>query len=120
MFVDTDGGKCVTVSFSFGADPIDREYEIRVIQYEKGNELGGPPGCLQFFIATTAAVISFNWRAGIDTGGTNNLSKIVIKHTNKFKRYNIVMSLELCRIVQWQSLDFVLRQMKLKQIFEIK
>ena len=66
MFVDTDGTKCVIVSFSFGADAIEREYEIRALQYETTNELGGPPGCLQFFIATTAAVISFNWRANAD------------------------------------------------------
>merc|ERR1712223_2227252 len=66
MFVDTDGTQCVVVSFSFGGDTIEREYEIRALQYAKSNELGGPPGCLQFFIATTAAVISFDWRANAD------------------------------------------------------
>ena len=83
VFVDTDGTKCVIVSFSFGADTIEREYEIRALQYAKSNELGGPPGCLQFFIATTAAVISFNWRANADgslltPASTDTLSKRLI------------------------------------------
>ena len=64
MIVDTDGEQCVIASFGFGGDAITREYEIRVLQYKKQNELGGPAGCLQFFLATTGLVNTFNWRSG--------------------------------------------------------
>ena len=64
MIVDTDGEQCVIASFGFGGDAITREYEIRVLQYKKQNELGGPAGCLQFFLATTGLVSTFNWRLG--------------------------------------------------------
>ena len=61
VVVDTDGEKCIIASFVFGVDGITRDYEIRVLQYEKENELGGPPGCLQFFIDHSATVSTFNW-----------------------------------------------------------
>ena len=66
MIVDTDGASCVTAAFVFGGDSVEREYDIRVLQYEADNEMGGPPGCLQFLLGTVAAphggtVTSFNW-----------------------------------------------------------
>ena len=66
MIVDTDGASCVTASFVFGGDSTEREYDIRVLQYEADNEMGGPPGCLQFLLGTVAAphggtITSFNW-----------------------------------------------------------
>ena len=66
VIVDTDGASCVTASFVFGGDSTEREYDIRVLQYEADNEMGGPPGCLQFLLGTVAAphsgtVTSFNW-----------------------------------------------------------
>ena len=61
MIVDTDGETCVRASYSFGADTITRQYEVRVLQYGIRNGMGGPPGCLQFHIGTTAAVTTFNW-----------------------------------------------------------
>ena len=64
MVVDTDGEKCVTASFVFGEEIISRQYEIRVLQYDRNNELGGPPGCLQFFLDERATVSSFNWASG--------------------------------------------------------
>ena len=64
MVVDTDGEKCVTASFVFGLSGLTREYEIRVLQYSKQNELGGPQGCLQFLVDERATVSSFNWAAG--------------------------------------------------------
>ena len=64
VIVDTNGEECVIASFGFGGDAITREYEIRVLQYNKQNELGGPAGCLQFFLATTGLVSTFNWRSG--------------------------------------------------------
>ena len=64
VIVDTNGKNCVVANFGFGGDAITREYEIRVLQYERQNEIGGPPGCLQFFLGTTGLVSSFNWRDG--------------------------------------------------------
>ena len=64
VIVDTDGETCITASFVFGSEDITREYEIRVLQYSKQNELGGPPGCLQFFIDDQETVTTFNWDGG--------------------------------------------------------
>ena len=69
MVLDTDGVNCVTASFVFGLDAVERVYDIRVLQYETNNEMGGPPGCLQFLLGTVAAphsgtVTSFNFAGG--------------------------------------------------------
>ena len=64
VVVDTDGEKCVVASFVLGAQSIAREYEIRVLQYDKQNELGGPSGCLQYFIDDKETVTTFNWGSG--------------------------------------------------------
>ena len=69
VIVDTDGETCVTASFVYGGDSVERQYDIRVLQYETNNEMGGPPGCLQFLLGTVAAphsgtVTSFNFAGG--------------------------------------------------------
>ena len=69
MIVDTDGTNCVTASFVFGGDSVERQYDIRVLQYERNNEMGGPPGCLQFRLGTVVApyggtITSFNFEGG--------------------------------------------------------
>ena len=69
MVLDTDGVNCVTASFVFGLDAVERVYDIRVLQYETNNEMGGPPGCLQFLLGTVAAphsgtITSFNFGGG--------------------------------------------------------
>ena len=55
MVLDTDGVNCVTASFVFGLDEVERVYDIRVLQYETTNVMGGPPGCLQFLIGEATA-----------------------------------------------------------------
>jgi len=62
MIVDTDGESCVTALFSWGLATQSRSYTIHVIQYESTNEMGGPPGCLQFFTGATGLVQTFNWQ----------------------------------------------------------
>jgi len=62
MIVDTDGATCVTAAFSWGLATQSRSYTIHVIQYESTNEMGGPPGCLQFFTGATGLVQTFNWQ----------------------------------------------------------
>ena len=66
MIVDTNGEQCVSAIFVFGGDTINREYEIEVLQYDRLNEMGGPPGCLQFYTRTTAAVLAFNWQPTLE------------------------------------------------------
>jgi len=63
MIVDSDGSSCVTALFTFGGGTVNRRYTIHVIQYESTNEMGGPPGCLQFFTGMTGLVQTFNWQA---------------------------------------------------------
>merc|ERR1719230_639482 len=62
MIVDSDGSSCVTALFTFGGGTVNRRYTIHVIQYESTNEMGGPPGCLQFFTGATGMVQTFNWQ----------------------------------------------------------
>ena len=79
MIVDTDGENCITAAFVFGGDSVEREYDIRVVQYETNNEMGGPPGCLQFLLGTVVAphsgtITSFNF--GIQESGQNQNSSL--------------------------------------------
>merc|ERR1719270_92221 len=62
MILDTDGSSCVTALFTFGGGTVNRRYTIHVIQYDSTNEMGGPPGCLQFFTGATGLVQTFNWQ----------------------------------------------------------
>merc|ERR1711988_239015 len=63
MVVDTDGTDCVTALFTFGSGTVMRGYNIHVLQFEITNEMGGPPGCLQFFTGAEGIVSTFNWQA---------------------------------------------------------
>ena len=81
MYVDVGGTDCLTVNFQFGADSATRSYSVKVsfeqswsiltnpyqsyllqaLQYTCTEEMAGPPGCLQYFTATTGTVASFNF-----------------------------------------------------------
>lgn len=63
MILDTDGEACITASFAYGGGATARMYNIHVVQYAYTNEMGGPPGCLQFYTGEDGAVRSFNWVA---------------------------------------------------------
>jgi len=62
MIVDTDGTTCVSANFLFGLANQMRSYEIHVTQFDKLNEMGGYPGCLQFYTENTGTVSTFNWQ----------------------------------------------------------
>jgi len=62
MIVDTDGSACVKATFSYGMASSTRQYSIHATQFASSNEMGGPPGCLQFFTGATGTVSSFNWQ----------------------------------------------------------
>merc|ERR1712061_446805 len=62
MYLDSDGATCLTNVFSFDGDSTTRALDIMVTQYDCKGQMGGPPGCLQFFTGTTGTVSSFNWQ----------------------------------------------------------
>jgi len=66
MFTDTDGSTCVTGSFSFGLESSSRSYSIHVTQYAEGDTMGGPSGCLQYYVGNEGVVRSFNWQGRAD------------------------------------------------------
>jgi len=66
MFVDTDGEECASANFAFGGlTTINRQFNIRVTQYDcMDYENGGPSGCLQYFTAAAGLVSSYNYPIG--------------------------------------------------------
>merc|ERR1711860_438603 len=62
MIIDAGCG-CQTVSFRIGRySGTNREWNIKVMQYGCGNDdVSGPPGCLQYYTATTGTIQSFNF-----------------------------------------------------------
>jgi len=71
LIVDTDGSTCVNGDFSFGGGTTSRSYSIKVTQYSRFNEMGGPSGCLQFYTGETGTVESFNWQGTAGARATN-------------------------------------------------
>merc|ERR1712072_169268 len=61
MFVDSDGDACNTASFTFGGTSVTRQYDIKVLQFDCRNEMGGPAGCLQYFSNDIGTFSSFNF-----------------------------------------------------------
>merc|ERR1712038_619761 len=86
IFVDTDGTTCVKASFSYGAGTATRQYSIHATQFASSNEMGGPPGCLQFFTGATGTVSSFNWQ-----GTTTRTTSVHLANQN----YNACVRQEL-------------------------
>ena len=65
VIVDTNGCNCVIASFVFGGDTGTRSYNIHVTQFDRLNDMGGPPGCLQYWTTNTGTISTFGWQ---DTG----------------------------------------------------
>lgn len=63
IFIDSDGSSCHNVNINVGGTTsTSRQWDIFVTQYTCGQEdLGGPPGCLQYFTGDTGLVKSFNY-----------------------------------------------------------
>jgi len=79
MIVDTDGTTCVTATFSYGLMTQTRNYEIHVIQYDRLNEMGGPPNCLQFYTGLSGTVRSFNWVNVMSTHLANQFYDVCVR-----------------------------------------
>jgi hypothetical protein len=61
IYVDSDGEQCSSASFTFGGTTATRQYNIKILQYDCRNEMGGPSGCLQFFTNDMGTFSSFNY-----------------------------------------------------------
>merc|ERR1719510_661186 len=67
MFVDSDGTSCITPTFVFGANAVNRQYNIKVLQYDcRNRDIGGPSGCLQYHSTDTGTIANFNYNIGSD------------------------------------------------------
>jgi len=61
MILDSDGVGCSNVNFAIGSAVFARSWDIKVIQFNCGDEMGGPAGCLQWFTEATGTIRSFNF-----------------------------------------------------------
>lgn len=62
MYVDTSYGDCVDVHYGIGGGTsATREMDIRVSQFTCGDEMGGPPGCMQYHTSSLGKIRSFNF-----------------------------------------------------------
>jgi len=62
FYVDTSDSECVDVHYGIGGGTsATRELDIRVSQFTCGDEMGGPPGCLQYHVSSAGKVRSFNF-----------------------------------------------------------
>ena len=87
VYVDTSNGKCVDATFQFDASTsTSRQWDIKVTQYTCDDELGGPQGCLQYLIATTGTVASFNYPIGSTSLSATGTDRVA--HLNE-QQYNI-------------------------------
>merc|ERR1711963_1127274 len=87
LYVDTTNGNCVDATFQFDASTTtSRQWDIKVTQYTCDEELAGPPGCLQYHIATTGTVASFNYPIGSTSLSATGTDRVA--HLNE-QQYNI-------------------------------
>jgi len=72
MFVDSSD-QCVTATFNFDTTNTasTRQYDIKVSQYICGDDMGGPPGCLQYHTALTGTIASFNFPTNLNAIGAS-------------------------------------------------
>ncbi len=64
MIVDANSDDvCHTANFNIGSGETTtfREWKIKVTHYDCGDDLGGPPGCLQYYTATTGTIQNFGF-----------------------------------------------------------
>jgi hypothetical protein len=61
VFVDSNGSGCSTVTIAVGSTTATRNIDIMVTQFKCGAEMGGPPGCLQWFTTAAGKVRGFNF-----------------------------------------------------------
>ena len=92
VVLDSTGTDCQTVNFNIGASTTTtRQWDIYVTQYTCAQEdLGGPPGCLQFFTGSTGLVKTF----GYPTSNTNTAVQAASSTHLQNQNYNICVRRE--------------------------
>lgn len=76
MIVDSNGVDCSKVNLNVGGTSSTRALEIKVTQYRCGEEMGGPPNCLQWITGQTSGRVK-NYNFPDLTPGTNVPSNTV-------------------------------------------
>jgi hypothetical protein len=82
IFVDASK-ECSKAAFTFGALAATRQYDIKVTQYDCKNEMGGPPGCLQYLTANAGNIASFNYPIGaaaVTSTAANSVTHLSNQH----------------------------------------
>jgi len=78
MILDSNGAGCQEVVFQVGGGTSTRKWDIHVTQYtceEADNgSMGGPKGCLQYFVHDTGLLRSFNFPPATTVGTTGNIA----------------------------------------------
>jgi len=78
MILDSNGSGCQEVVFQIGGGTSTRKWDIHVTQYtceEADNgSMGGPKGCLQYFVHDTGLLRSFNFPPAATVGATGLLA----------------------------------------------
>lgn len=65
VYVDVVNNMCSQATFFFKASTsTTRYYDIQVTQFECQDDMGGPPGCLQYLTSTSGTIASFNYPIG--------------------------------------------------------
>jgi len=74
MILDSNGSGCQEVVFQIGGGTSTRKWDIHVTQYTcqeaENGSMGGPKGCLQYFIHDTGFLRSFNFPPAATVGTT--------------------------------------------------
>ncbi len=78
VILDVSGGECQTASFAFTENGNNRNWEIKVLQYNcRNDDIAGPPGCLQYYRDTMGTIQSFNYPP-------NDMKTDMVGNTGKF------------------------------------
>jgi len=77
MILDSNGSGCQEVVFQLGGGTSTRKWDIHITQYTceelDNGSLGGPKGCLQYFIHDTGLLRSFNFPPATTVGTTGSI-----------------------------------------------
>merc|ERR1719270_3304168 len=77
MVLDSDGSGCQAAVFQIGGGTSTRKWDIHVTQYTyeeaENGSMGGPKGCLQYFVHDTGLLRSFNFPSASTVGTTGSI-----------------------------------------------
>lgn len=66
MIVDASD-ECHVASFNIRSTSFMKQWDIKVTQFKCNDDIGGPPGCLQYFTEDTGQIASFNFPTNMNT-----------------------------------------------------